>query len=84
MPMMLGSVSNEGLEAAAKLYFKNQGYFASSDQFNKKVLSPLMKSLFGNWKGRQSELKEAIYRQYFNEVSSGDSGAMVIALGTKV
>ena len=84
MPMMLGAVSNEGLEAAAKLYLKNQGYFASSDQFNKKVLPPLMKSLFGNWKGRQPELKEAIYRQYFNEVSSGDSGAMVIALGTKV
>ena len=58
MPMLLGSASNEGLEAAAKLYLKNQGYFSSSDQFNKKVLPPLLKSLFGKWKGSQAELKE--------------------------
>ena len=62
MPMLLGSASNEGLEAAAKLYLRNQGYFSSSDQFNKKVLPPLLKSLFGKWKGSQAELKEAIYR----------------------
>ena len=60
--MLLGSASNEGLEAAAKLYLRNQGYFSSSDQFNKKVLPPLLKSLFGKWKGSQAELKEAIYR----------------------
>ena len=54
--------SDEGLEAAAALYMKHQASFASPDMFKKKVLPPLMKSLFGTWKGGQLDLLEAVFR----------------------
>ena len=54
--------SDEGLEAAAALYMKHQASFASPEMFKKKVLPPLMKSLFGTWKGGQLDLLEAVFR----------------------
>ena len=33
--------------------------------FRKQVLLPVMKSLFGYWKGSQTDLLEAIYRFIF-------------------
>ena len=36
--------------------------------FRKKVLLPVMKSLFGYWKGSQTDLLEAIYRLNFEDV----------------
>ena len=62
VPMLLGSTRNEGLEAAALLYNKHQGAFSSEREFKKKVLTPVMKSAFGYWKGKQEDLQEAIYR----------------------
>ena len=35
--------------------------------FRKKVLLPVMKSLFGYWKGSQTDLLEAIYRLIFED-----------------
>ena len=78
LPLMLSATRDEGLAAAARLYLKNQGAFASPDLFRwdwcgwwweeydghwrKQVLLPVMKSLFGYWKGSQKDLLEAIYR----------------------
>ena len=123
IPILLGASKDEGLEAAAKIYLEKQMHFSSTEKFLKHVLMPLMKTLFGYWKGSQSELIEAIdrsergfrfkkisfkalkeylknftlyqlwysvynltliyyvFRQYFREVTSGDTGGLITALG---
>ena len=97
VPILLGSTRNEGLEMAALLYNKHQGAFSSEKEFKRKILTPVMKSVFGYWKGKQEDLQEAIYRQglcqvwprfnyffsrqYFKEVSNGDVKGVLLALG---
>ena len=62
VPLMLSSTRDEGLETAALLYMKDQSSFSSALEFKRKILTRVMVSVFGYWKGKQQDLQEAIYR----------------------
>jgi len=81
VPMMIGSSRDEGLSSAIAIYLKNQGHLSSPETFKKEVLPDLMVSLLGPVKGNREELKEATFRQYFAELSTGSLEDIVAALG---
>ena len=84
IPILLSATHNEGLEAAARLYLDNQAAFTSPSSLRKDVLPRLVTSLLGAWRGRQEALLEAVFRQYFTELTTGDVADIITAVGEMI
>ena len=84
IPILLSATHNEGLEAAARLYQENQAGFSSPASLRRDVLPRLVTSLLGAWRGRQEALLEAVFRQYFTELTTGEVADIITAVGEMI
>ena len=84
LPILLSATQSEGLEAAARLYLENQAAFSSPSSLRRDVLPRLVTSLLGAWRGRQEALLEAVFRQYFTELNTGDVADIIKAVGEMI
>ena len=84
VPILLSATQSEGLEAAARLYLDNQAAFTAPASLRRDVLPRLVTSLLGAWRGRQEALLEAVFRQYFTELNTGEVADIISAVGEMI